>query len=100
MDYATDINSDKNERGTARTGTGDMKSKTLKCFQVNSLNLNNEKTSVTIYSLMEINLCDNVKNIKYLCAVLEPTLSWATLINYIANKISKNVFLIRKLKSY
>lgn len=51
-----------------------MKSMTLKWFQVNSLILNNERTSVISFSLRERILNDDVKDIKF----LDPTLSWVS----------------------
>lgn len=68
----------------------------LQWFAANDLDANMDKTAKIMFSHRKLTF-NNPGNLKYLGVVLDPALSWESHVDYLAKKIAKHSFLIRKL---
>ena len=64
----------------------------------NGLRLNEGKTQKMIFSTKPSSLSKEKTSSKFLGFYLDPSLSWEQHCNFLANKLSKNIFVIRTLK--
>lgn len=63
----------------------------------NKLKQNVSKTQTIIFTNRQLNGFDNEKSIKFLGVHLDPTLTWNVHVDYISNKIAKNIYVLRRL---
>lgn len=66
-------------------------------FSASQLSLNVNKTEQIIFSLRKNDKIDNPESTKFLGVLLDPTLKFDRHVDYICNKLSKNIFLLKNL---
>lgn len=71
-------------------------------FSINGFVLNNNKTQTIVFSnknikASESNICDQLSNVKLLGIVLDSKLTWHNHTDFICNKLSRVVYLLRSL---
>ena len=74
----------------------DTQSLLLEWFCANELSVNLDKTAKMLFTHRTTTLV-NPESVRFLGVTLDPALSWEGHIDYLAKKISKNIFLIRNL---
>lgn len=77
----------------------EAKSNVSEWFTSNNLSLNENKTVNMIFTHRPLDDYQNPEKVKFLGIFLDPKLNWFHHIDYTANKISKNIFVIRNLKN-
>lgn len=80
-----------------RTQVADTQSKVATWFLSNSLLVNDDKTRSLHFSLRNEQEHINTDPVKFLGVYLDSKLTWEDHVIYLSNKLSKNVFLIRRL---
>lgn len=78
------------------TSLSQVHSKIDEWFLSNCLSVNNNKTETIIFSLREHDITTK-PSVKFLGVFLDTTLTWQDHVNFISNKLSSSVFLLRNL---
>ena len=68
-------------------------------FSSNELVVNEDKTEFIYFSLSDRSLNDDASHVKLLGIYLDDNLSWETHISYVIKRLSRVIFLMRKLKT-
>ena len=78
----------------------EAESRAIEWFCSNFLALNENKTERILFSLKKTPRIDRNAQVKSLGIVLDPTISWHKHIDFVAPKLSKNIFLLRYLSGF
>lgn len=68
-------------------------------FSCNKLSLNQNKTTSIIFTHRSLENYENPEKIKFLGLYLDPKLNWRHHVDFLANKLSKNIYILRNLSN-
>jgi hypothetical protein len=99
--YADDTTffNNSSELDELNTLTEDTLSQASVWFRANGLCLNDSKTQKIIFSLRNVPINESPDSIKFLGLYIDNKLSWGSHIKYLSVRLSRVIYLIRKLKT-